>query len=85
QAAQDIRRTDADQVAIIGHADRAGSDEYNRRLSAERAETVRDVLVSQGIPADRIQLEARGEADPLVPTPDNVRQPQNRRTVIDFD
>lgn len=84
-AAQDIKRENAERVAVIGHADRAGDSEYNRQLSAQRAQAVKDVLVAQGIPADRIDTAARGEADPMVPTPDNVRQPQNRRAVIDYD
>lgn len=84
-AAQDIRRESPDQVAVVGHADRAGDDDYNRKLSAARAEAVKQVLVAQGIPADRIQTDARGERDPVVPTPDETRQPQNRRAVIDFD
>ncbi len=84
-AAADIRRENASQVEVIGHADRAGDDDYNRRLSAQRAQAVKQVLVAQGIPADRIETQARGERDPVVPTPDDVRQPQNRRAVIDFD
>lgn len=84
-AAQDIKREDAGRIAVVGHADRAGPDDYNRKLSAERAQAVKQVLVAQGIPEDRIVTEARGEQDPVVPTPDEVRQPQNRRTVIDFD
>ncbi|MEW5727035.1 MAG: OmpA family protein [Pseudomonadota bacterium] len=84
-AAEDIRRENATQVEVTGHADRAGDDDYNRRLSAQRAQAVKQVLVAQGIPADRIETQARGERDPVVPTPDDVRQPQNRRAVIDYD
>lgn len=84
-AAEDIRRENAATVEVQGHADRAGTDDYNRELSAARAEAVKDVLVSQGIPADAIRTQARGEAEPVVTTPDGIAQPQNRRAVIDFD
>jgi OmpA-OmpF porin, OOP family len=84
-AAADIRQTQANEITVVGHADRAGDTEYNHHLSAERAEAVRSQLAAQGIPADRIRTQARGETDPVVETPDDVRQPQNRRAVIDFD
>lgn len=85
EAARSLRQAQPAQVAVIGHADRAGTDDYNRQLSEARAQSVKDQLVAQGIPADRIRTQARGEADPLVPTPDNVQEPENRRTVIEFD
>ncbi len=72
------------RISVVGHADRAGTDAYNDRLSLRRAETVRDALIAFGYPAARINIAARGEADPLVPTPDGVREPQNRRVEINF-
>ena len=77
--AGEIRR-----ISVVGHADRSGSNAYNDRLSLRRAETVRDALIALGYPAVRINVAARGEADPLVPTPDGVREPQNRRVEINF-
>jgi outer membrane protein OmpA-like peptidoglycan-associated protein len=43
---------------------------------------VRDELVKVGIAADRIRVEGRGEREPLVPTPDEVAEPRNRRVEI---
>jgi outer membrane protein OmpA-like peptidoglycan-associated protein len=43
---------------------------------------VREALVKAGIPAEQIGTAARGEAQPLVPTPDGEREPQNRRVEI---
>jgi OmpA-OmpF porin, OOP family len=68
---------------VIGHADRAGSDAYNQRLSERRSAAVRDALVQRGIPANEIVTMGRGERDPAVPTPDGVREPRNRRVVIE--
>ncbi len=69
-------------LSLTGHADRSGSDAYNMALSMRRANAVKDVLVRQGIPAASIQVVARGESEPLVPTADGVREPQNRRVEI---
>jgi OmpA-OmpF porin, OOP family len=69
-------------LSVTGHADRAGTDAYNMALSMRRANAVKDVLVRQGIPAANIQVVARGESEPLVPTADGVREPQNRRVEV---
>jgi len=84
-AAADINRQSRLRITVDGHADRSGPDEYNVRLSRERAEAVRNELAAAGVPASRVQLRAHGERDPAVPTPDGVVQPENRRTVIEFD
>lgn len=52
-------------VLAIGHADRLGANDYNQRLSARRAATVRDILVRMGVPEERIRIEARGIAEPV--------------------
>lgn len=70
------------EVVINGHADRSGSDEYNMELSRQRAEFIRNELVGKGVAATRISYFAFGESDPLIPTDDGVREPQNRRVEI---
>lgn len=85
QVARDINSGSVNRIEIDGHADRAGPDVYNARLSRERAATVRQELLAQGVPQDRIRLRAHGERDPAVPTADGVPLPANRRTVIEFD
>jgi len=72
----------SNRVDLIGHADRSGSDAYNQRLSQRRAQSVRDYLSRQGVPAAKITATGRGEADPRVPTPDGVREQENRRVEI---
>ncbi len=52
-------------ISVIGHADRIGSRAYNQKLSKRRAESVRAYLASKGVSADRIQMEARGEDEPV--------------------
>ena len=62
-----IKRHGVDSsVAITGYTDRLGNAAYNQRLSLARAQTVRDYLVQTGgIPASRIRVAGRGEANPV--------------------
>jgi OmpA-OmpF porin, OOP family len=69
-------------VGVVGHADRSGTDAYNQRLSERRANAVRARLTQYGVPANQIRASGKGEAEPLVPTADGVREPQNRRVEI---
>ncbi len=70
------------RIDLTGHADRAGSDAYNMKLSQRRADAVRAALIRQGVPASQISVAAKGESAPLVATADGVREPQNRRVEI---
>lgn len=56
-------------IEIQGHTDSQGSEQYNQDLSARRANAVRDYLVEQGLPAERLQARGLGE---LVPVADNA-------------
>jgi len=77
-----INKTQSRDISVIGHADRAGSKEYNLTLSTKRAQTVRDLLVEKGVDATIIQVSSHGEGNPLVPTADNVKEPRNRRVEV---
>ncbi|GEO80288.1 OmpA family protein [Pararhodospirillum oryzae] len=81
-AASNAKAKGTSTIEVTGHADRSGSPEYNMRLSTRRAESVMAELGRNGIPRSQVAVFAKGEADPLVPTPDGVREPQNRRVVI---
>ncbi|MGE5386650.1 MAG: OmpA family protein [Betaproteobacteria bacterium] len=52
-------------ITAVGHTDRIGTDAYNQRLSERRAQAVKAYLVSQGVDANRIQVEGRGEKQPV--------------------
>jgi outer membrane protein OmpA-like peptidoglycan-associated protein len=82
QAAAAAKSGNKTRIGVTGHADRAGSDAYNMALSLRRANAVKDALVREGIPATGITVVGRGESQPLVPTADGVREPQNRRVEI---
>jgi len=70
------------RIVATGHADRSGTATYNRALSERRALAVRGNLQKLGIDPSTVATFARGETDPLVPTPDGVREPQNRRVEL---
>jgi outer membrane protein OmpA-like peptidoglycan-associated protein len=78
----ELRGRGAPDVVVIGHTDRLAADDYNDRLSLQRAQRVRDELGKLGIPPDRIQAAGRGEREPLVPTADGIAEPRNRRVEI---
>jgi OmpA-OmpF porin, OOP family len=84
EAANNARKGGVSRINLTGHADRAGPDAYNLRLSQRRAEAVKAELVRLGFNASDISVVAKGEADPLVPTADGVREPKNRRVEILF-
>ena len=79
EASRKAKETGAVSIQVIGHTDRAGSPAYNDKLSMRRANAVKGELAKNGIDASTITVEGRGESDPLVPTADGVREPQNRR------
>ena len=72
------------RIVITGHTDTVGSASYNLRLSERRAQAVKSQLVADGVPEAGITTIGKGLNDPLVPTGPNVREPQNRRAVIDL-
>ena len=53
-------------ILVTGYTDKIGSDSYNLKLSRERAAAVKNYLVNQGVEANRIETEGKGEADPVV-------------------
>lgn len=81
-AAANLPRTGMVRLDVTGHADRSGTDKFNMALSLNRANAVKQDLVRRGIPANEIVISAKGESDPLVPTADGIREPQNRRVEI---
>jgi len=54
-----------DKLMVVGHADTRGPKKYNEALSARRAEAAKSYLVSQGIPADKIETRAEGKDSQL--------------------
>ncbi|MFZ5556985.1 MAG: OmpA family protein [Pseudomonadota bacterium] len=52
-------------IVSVGHTDRIGPADYNKKLSMRRAESVKAYLVSKGIPANKIYTDGKGKTDPV--------------------
>lgn len=73
------------KISLRAHADRSGSDSYNMALSRRRAEAILARMAAAGISQDRLVIvQAVGESRPLVPTPDGVKNVENRTVEIDL-
>lgn len=70
------------EIVVTGHTDRQGADDANDRLSLQRAQTVRSLLIARGFNAQLVEAVGRGEREPLVPTDDGVAEPRNRRVEL---
>ena len=70
---------------IEGHADERGTREYNIALGARRAETVREYLVSRGVPGQRMRTISYGKERPVAVCNDISCWSQNRRAVTVLD
>jgi OmpA-OmpF porin, OOP family len=53
-----------ESIKVYGHTDRLGTAEYNQGLSTERAEAVKNYLVTNGLPASQIQAIGKGSSQP---------------------
>jgi len=67
------------KVQLEGHTDSVGSDEYNMKLSQQRADSVRTYVVSQGVPAETVTAVGLGKADPVATNDNAAGRQQNRR------
>jgi outer membrane protein OmpA-like peptidoglycan-associated protein len=81
-ARSSIASWSAVEVVVIGHTDRLGAIEYNDQLSKRRAQVIATRLVASGVPSHAIEIAARGEREPLIPTADGIPEPRNRRVEI---
>ncbi|WP_340118739.1 OmpA family protein [Pelagibius sp. 7325] len=77
-----LREYPAPEVAVIGHTDRVGPAAVNERLARDRAEAMRALLLQEGLDPNLMTVSSHGEANPLVPTADEVPEPQNRRVEV---
>lgn len=70
------------RVAVEGHTDSIGSEEYNMKLSQRRAESVVDYLVAGGIARSRLEPIGMGESDPVATNDTEDGRAQNRRVEL---
>lgn len=83
ELASRIKDVDLEVVIATGHTDSTGAEAYNQKLSERRAEAVKNYLVSQGLPANRVYTEGKGEAQPVADNKNRDGRAQNRRVEIE--
>jgi len=78
-----IKDFDAKKVVIEGHADAVGTQAVNDKISNDRAQTVRDYFVSNGmIDKEKLQTEGFGDKKPLATNKTQEGRSQNRRVDV---
>jgi outer membrane protein OmpA-like peptidoglycan-associated protein len=77
-----VKRRGAISISVSGHADSSGSQQLNEKLSYSRAQSISDLLIQQGVDAERIIVSSHGKGNPLVPATDGIPEPRNRRVEV---
>ncbi len=70
------------EVRIIGHTDSTGTDEFNERLSLQRAQATRDYLAARGADPRQLMVAGRGEREPVADNASDAGRSRNRRVEI---
>lgn len=70
------------RVQVEGYTDNIGSEEYNQKLSDERAGTVRDYLVSQNVVQNNVTAEGYGKSHPIADNSTSQGRAENRRVQL---
>jgi outer membrane protein OmpA-like peptidoglycan-associated protein len=78
-AAQRLKEKSDITIAVEGHTDSVGSDDYNQRLGMRRAETVMNALAAFGIDRERMSAASLGETQPLINQEGDWARAANRR------
>ena len=73
----------AEKVRVVGYTDNTGTAEHNSKLSQQRAEVVRDYLVSVGVDAKNLEAVGAADANPIADNSTKEGQAKNRRVEIE--
>jgi OmpA-OmpF porin, OOP family len=72
------------RIKVTGHTDAVGSDEYNIGLSERRARAIKAYFLSQGIPADKLEIDFKGKRQPIDSNETPEGKQRNRRVDFEF-
>jgi outer membrane protein OmpA-like peptidoglycan-associated protein len=82
EVASYIVNTPYQKVVVEGHTDDVGSEDYNLKLSKQRARSVASYLIAKGVAPDRIEVVGYGESKPKYPNTTEENRAKNRRVEI---
>lgn len=82
ELAQSLEKYPKTDVLIVGHTDNVGNATYNEGLSMRRAQSARSFLVSRGLSRDRVNIDGRGETEPVAGNETEAGRQQNRRVEV---
>ena len=83
QVAKSLKELDDDKlVSVEGFTDSRGADDMNLKLSQDRANAVKDYLVSQGVKPEKLRSVGRGEGNPVASNDTPEGRANNRRVEI---
>ncbi len=77
-----LARYPSDLVTISDYTDSSGAPERNLRLSQRRADSVKDEMISKGVPVDNVSAVGKGDLDPVASNDTPEDRARNRRVVI---
>jgi len=80
--AKDLQKHKRLKIELQGHTDSVGNDAYNLKLSQQRADSVRDYLVGQGVDSSQLSAKGYGEAQPVESNKTKEGRAKNRRVVM---
>jgi OOP family OmpA-OmpF porin len=80
--ATDLKKYPRLKIELQGHTDDKGSDQYNLKLSQQRADSVRIYLMDQGVPGGQLTARGYGEAQPIEDNKTEAGRSLNRRAVM---
>ncbi len=80
--ATDLKKFPRLSIELQGHTDSVGADQYNQRLSQQRAEAVREYLLGQGVSASQVTARGYGESRPVATNATVEGRALNRRVVM---
>jgi len=70
------------KVGVFGHTDNVGSEAANQKLSEDRANSVKNYLISKGLSTDRVEAKGYGSTKPIADNKTDAGKAQNRRVQI---
>lgn len=82
--AEFMKHSPSYKATIVGHTDSTGSDAHNEKLSQKRAQTVKTLLIDQGIDTSRLSVSGEGEKMPVASNKTKQGRAENRRIEVEL-